>query len=218
MLVIDHKPLTTIFGPKKGIPVMAAARLQRWALILSAYSYDIEFCPTERHGNVDGLSRLPLSSHITEGISDEPRVFNISQMESLPVSVPQLRQATSTDLVLSKVLRYTQCGWPQSIDSQSPLRPYFTRKLEMTVEEGCLLWGIRVVVPSKLRGKLLDELHKDHPVITRMKSVARSYMWWPGIDKEIEQVAKSCESCLLSSTTHQLPHCIHGCGLTAPGQ
>ena len=29
-----------------------------------------------------------------------------------------------------------------------------------------------------------------------MKSVARSYMWWPGIDKEIEQVAKSCESCL----------------------
>ena len=45
-LVTDHKPLTTIFGPKKGIPAMAAARLQRWALLLAAYSYKIEFRPT----------------------------------------------------------------------------------------------------------------------------------------------------------------------------
>jgi len=36
-LCTDHKPLTTILGPKKGIPTLAAARLQRWALILSAY-------------------------------------------------------------------------------------------------------------------------------------------------------------------------------------
>ena len=42
-LVTDHKPLTTILGPKKGIPSLAAARLQRWALILSAYNYQIEF-------------------------------------------------------------------------------------------------------------------------------------------------------------------------------
>ena len=94
------------------------------------------------------------------------------------------------------MLRYTRSGWPQSVEPKEALQPYSTRKHELTVEEGCLLWGIRVVVPSKLRGKLLDELHKDHPGITRMKSVARSYMWWPGIDKEIEQVVKFCEACL----------------------
>ena len=33
ILITDHKPLTTILGPKKGIPSLAAARLQRWAIL-----------------------------------------------------------------------------------------------------------------------------------------------------------------------------------------
>jgi hypothetical protein len=52
-IITDHKPLTAILGPKKGIPPLAAARLQRWAWILSAYKYDIEFRPTGEHGNAD---------------------------------------------------------------------------------------------------------------------------------------------------------------------
>ena len=43
LLVIDHKPLTTIIGPKKGVPTLAAAKLQRWALLLSGYQYDIQY-------------------------------------------------------------------------------------------------------------------------------------------------------------------------------
>ena len=62
VLVTDHKPLLTIFGPTKGIPVMSASRLQRWAIILSAYSYSIEYKPTKQHGNADCLSRLPLDT------------------------------------------------------------------------------------------------------------------------------------------------------------
>ena len=58
-LIPDHKPLTTILGAKQGIPSLAAARMQRWALLLSAYSYDISFRPTAAHSNADGLSRLP---------------------------------------------------------------------------------------------------------------------------------------------------------------
>ena len=55
--------------------------------------------------------------------------------------------------------------------------------------------GFRVVIPQRQREKLLQELHQDHPGVTRMKSVARSYMWWPGLDKEIENLAKSCSAC-----------------------
>ena len=53
-LITDHKPLLAILGPKKGVPSLAAARLQRWALLLSAYNYELEFKPTEQHSNADG--------------------------------------------------------------------------------------------------------------------------------------------------------------------
>ena len=59
-LITDHKPLVTIFHPQKGIPEMTASRLQRWAIILSAYDYEVRYQPSAQHGNADGLSRLPL--------------------------------------------------------------------------------------------------------------------------------------------------------------
>ena len=192
-LVTDHRPLTTIFGSKKGIPALAAARLQRWAIILSAYQYDIYFRATHAHANADGLSRLPVKDSSTEGMSSEPRLFNISQIESLPVTHKKLREATRRDVLLSKVVRYTKHGWPTEV--QNPLRPFWNRRDELTVEDDCLLWGSRVVVPQKLRGKLLNELHRDHSGMSRMKAVARSYMWWPGLDGEIETLVRGCQPC-----------------------
>ena len=191
----DHKPLTSILGPKKGIPSLAAARLQRWAWILSAYHYEIEFRPTGEHANADGLSHLPLEGITPPSTDSDPRIFNISQMEALPVTVRKLRAATASDPILSKVYRYIQDKWPRVVPAE--LTPYSSRRNELTVEEGCVLWGYRVVIPAKLklREKLLQELHLDHPGVTRMKAVARSYMWWPGLDQELEKLAKACPAC-----------------------
>ena len=56
---MDHKPLPSILGPKKGVPSLAAAHLQRWGLTLTASDYQIELKTTSAHANADGLSRLP---------------------------------------------------------------------------------------------------------------------------------------------------------------
>ena len=75
------------------------------------------------------------------------------------------------------------------------LNTYIAKKEELTVESGCVLWGTRVVISEKFREKLLKELHHEHPGICKTKGIARSYFWWPGLDKNIERLAKSCLEC-----------------------
>ena len=58
-----------------------------------------------------------------------------------------------------------------------------------------ILWGTRVVLPWKLRARVLQELHRGHPGIVKMKQLARSYDWWPDMDSQLEEMTKSCEAC-----------------------
>lgn len=67
---------------------------------------------------------------------------------------------------------------------------------ELSQEQGCLTWGMRVVIPSSLRGPILEELHWSHPGVARMKLVAQSHVWWPKLDADHENLA------------HQYPQCI----------
>ena len=54
------------------------------------------------------------------------------------------------------------------------------------------MWGITVVIPVKQRKQVLELLRASHPGIVKMKLLARSYVWWPGIDKDFEILVKQC--------------------------
>lgn len=85
-------------------------------------------------------------------------------------------------------------GWPNYVMC-GELKPYFMRRHELSVDQGCFLWGMRVVILSSLRNRLLQELHEEHPGIVVMKAIARSYTWWPNLNVEIELTGKTCEVC-----------------------
>ncbi|XP_060774184.1 uncharacterized protein K02A2.6-like [Neoarius graeffei] len=190
-LLTDHRPLTSIFGPHTGIPSLAASRMQRWALLLSAHQYDIKYRKADLHGNADGLSRLPLSVTHTEPKPAE--IFYFKDVMSTPVTSAHVKKHTRADSVLSEVVDIITRG-RRGIMTNS-LKPYLVRRNELSVQAGCLLWGYRVIIPPPLRGKVLDELHSGHGGVVRMKEIARSYFWWPGLDAAIEEKAKSCHDC-----------------------
>ena len=189
-IATDNKPISRILGPKKGIPSLAAQRLQRWSLILMSYNYQLCYRPSGQHHNCDALSRFPVSGD--EHLASSVNHFAVAQ--EFPIDHQQIAQATRCDVLLSRVYELTQNGWPQYCD-QVELKPYWNHRLELTTEAGCVLWGSRVVVPQKFRQRLLKEIHTDHPGVVRMKAIARSYFWYPGLDIDIESYVGSCEAC-----------------------
>ena len=194
-LVTDHKPLTAIFNPHKDTPAMTAARLQRYALFLAGHSYEIVYRNTHEHANADGLSRLPLSSDAADHPDDvEVDAFHVSQIDQLPVTATQIRTATRQDPTWSAVYNAVQSGNAESI---ADLKPFHSRFDQLATHQGCLLWGTRVAIPPSLQPPILQELHLSHPGIVRMKELARSYVWWPRIDEDVEKTVKTCNGCQL---------------------
>ena len=92
-------------------------------------------------------------------------MFNIGKIHNLPVSASDMQRATKGDPILSKLYRMVRDGWTKHI---CLLHTGAVRN-ELTIEGGCILRGIRVVVPSKLRQEVLQELHLSHPGMQRMK-------------------------------------------------
>lgn len=200
VLETDHKPLTFIFGPKNGLPLMAASRVQRWAVFLTAYDFEIKHIKGSDNGPADSLSRnliTDFKNSVKENDTEEYTYLNYVIDDVEIIDCNKIREETVSDPILSQVYDYVCNGWPTKI--HDAMQAYKLRQNELTIEQGCLMWGHKVVIPSKFRADLLEELHSSHMGIVKMKALARSYFWWPGLDKEIENLAKSCNLCLGSA-------------------
>lgn len=192
----DHKPLLGLLHHSKPMPQILSPRMLRWSLILGAYQYELCYRPGQRVANADALSRLPLRSATTE----IPQPLEILLLEAVPdavVHAGEIAALTAKDPVLSRVLRWILHGWPAA-NSDKRFSPFFSRRHEMSAHKDCVLWGNRVVIPLMARQDVLALLHDAHPGIVRMKGLARSYVWWPGMDTQIEEVVRECATCQMS--------------------
>ena len=143
-LVTDHRPLCKILGEKEGIPPLAAARMQRWALLLSAYQYNIQHIPGKQNHCADCMSRLP---NPFEKRDSAERVHSVVMTEKMPILASEIAKASEKDKELATVMITIQHGcWPS--DSKKSLAPYYSRRNDLTVVDGCLTWGRRVVIPG----------------------------------------------------------------------
>lgn len=203
-IVTDHKPLLTVFAPDKPLSMFVPARMLRWKLLLSSHSYTITYKKGSSNSNADGLSRLPLTTSQASH-AEQPDIPDLCMMYHLPESPAGEGQAATpltsklvsaksrTDPVIAKVVKALRTGnWPEMVED---IKTFYSRRLEMTVEGDCLIWGNRLVVPEVLRDPILQHLHDAHPGVVRMKAMARLYIWWPSMDADITEICKSCVNC-----------------------
>ena len=208
ILVVDHKPLLTLFGPTKEIPQMAANRLARWALTLAQYDYEIEYRSTEKHGNADSLSRLPVGNDSAfdkkEEEDDAETVLMVNWIGQAINAKDSLAlvKATERDPVMTTAMRYTKEGWPAHLSSdQVELKCLRAQREYLSVVGNCLFYGHRAVIPKSLRPEVLAILHCGHFGDQRMKQLARTIVYWPRIDSDIESTVRECITCLEHART-----------------
>ena len=82
------------------------------------------------------------------------------------------------DKVLSRVHQYLLHGWPTAHLSTEP-QQHKRRERELSTERVRILW----------------RYHESHPGMARMKAIARTIVWWPLIDQDIERVVNNCTLC-----------------------
>ncbi|BES87362.1 Hypothetical Protein NTJ_00167 [Nesidiocoris tenuis] len=195
ILITDHRPLLHIFGKKRKLPSHTATRLLHYAIYLQMFEFDIEYRKSEQHGNADFLSRLPLNSQQLDR-EDQPSidditVFHLEQINTLPTLPQDIRKATLEDPETREIYKKLEIG-----DTHGP------NDYQFSLQAGCIFNGIRVYIPKSLRPRILQDLHEGHMGIVKMKALARSVVYWPRIDHDIEELCRNCAECL---STHRQP-------------
>ena len=141
----------------------------------------------------------------TVAISPENQLCSI-QIGSLPLTSDEIQKEIGNDPVLLRVQSYLKNdSWPDKPNQD--IKPYYLLKDELNlVENGIIMWGLRLIIPEFLRGRILDELHNKHPGISRMKSLARIHAWYPKMNSDIEKKIQNCEQCeKMSNITKSVP-------------
>ncbi|XP_054259583.1 uncharacterized protein K02A2.6-like [Macrosteles quadrilineatus] len=185
-LVTDHKPLVTIFNLEKNLPSMSATRLFNYSHYLSGFDYSIEFRRSNEHRNADFLSRFPTETQNSTCI-DQIDVFLTSQINQMSLDHKLVAKETSHDTEMNKIVHALQNG--QSVEKLG------FHDGELSLHEGCILKGWRVVIPKSLTKIVLNELHFGHMGVLKTKALARSFCYWKGQDKDIEEMIASCRAC-----------------------
>ena len=189
----------TLFAPDKGTPAMAANRLARWALLVHQYDYTVEYRRSKDHGNADALSRLPFSNDTSfDGEEMEDDVDSVCLVRTIsrqinPDNPLLVVRETAKDPILAQVMRFVKEGWPHAFSEE--LKDFKKLENSLSTENGCVFYGLRVIIPSTLRNHILKLLHLGHFGMQRMKQLARSTVYWPRIDFDIENLCRKCTSC-----------------------
>ena len=185
----DHKPLEMIH--QKSL-VSAPPRLQRMLLQLQQYDVTIRYRPGKKMLLADALSRCP--SQASGEIKLDMRVDYIVFSKTW---IAKLKDTTREDPILGMVYQLTHQGWPhQSRHTPRMARVYWHFRDQLSTDEGLLLMGPRIVIPSCFHEEYLQRLHQGHLSATKVQQNARQHLYWPGLDADIADYTRRCQECI----------------------
>ena len=199
----DHKPLESIF--KKNVS-QAPPRLQRMLLRIQPYDVDIQYKPGRDIPVADALSRAPIpGDEIPDLDIIVHEVTNVTESR-----LEQIRAGTAADPELTVLKQVIHDGWPMS-RNQCPTeaQAYWSYRDELSVHNGVILKGMRVVIPKSMQLEVLDLLHAGHQGIEKCRLRARNCVFWNRINSDIDEMIKKCATCQHNQSSQQREPIMH---------
>ena len=108
----------------------------------------------------------------------------------------KIQAETAKDQGLSALKEVVYDGWPTRVrELPSLIRPYWTYREELSIEDSLIFKGHRIVVPQAVQGDILSKLHASHQGTEKTKLRARTSVFWRNLNKNIKEMTKSCSIC-----------------------
>ena len=193
ILETDQKPLEVILSKSLN---QATPRLQRILIRTFPYHFKVRYIPSLTNHVTDCLSRLGFQK---DSISLPKLHVNqiTSQLKARSDSLHNLQIATQDDDKLVILKPIIQQGWPKTIkEVLTKVQIYWTFHEELTIEDGLVLKGMRIIIPNKKREEILKLIHDGHLGLNKCKMRAKETVYWLGISEQLEQLILNCQLCL----------------------
>ena len=117
----------------------------------------------------------------------------INQLSARSDSLNRLRVSTQEDDELFLLKHTIMLGWPNSIKQVPPvLQPYWMFREELTIEDGLILKGTRIVIPVKKHAAILKLIHEGHLGLDKCKLRPKGTVYWPGMNDQLEKPVLNC--------------------------
>ena len=208
-VVVDHEPLCTMYNQhSREVTVRVAKHKSK----LLAFDFEVIYKPGATNP-CDWASRcppLPRTYTAEEreewGIEDEEedREILVCRMEELTdaVTMPILQRHTKADKILQQLQEDINKGRLRKELGHSGYKECFQ---ELSLQEGVVMRGDRVVIPRTLRVDVLEAAHLSHPGKDSMTRQLRLSCWWPRSGTDIKEFEESCLPCLASVNSNPTP-------------
>ena len=123
------------------------------------------------------------------------------------MTLDEICQSTNHDSVLQNVIECLESGKWYKFKDDKTMNIFSRLREELTVRRlsngSVLLRDNRLIIPKELQKKVIELAHQGHPGIVRTKSLLREKVWFPYIDKQVEELCKSCIPCLASVSKNE---------------
>ena len=197
-IVTDHKALEYIFKPSASLSKTTSSMLQRWAIQLAAYNFEIQHRAGKAIPHADYLSRY--SHHDPPDSNETVSPF----IDSCPVSIHRNRLIKETKLFYGSIISALRNGWSTAAKRRFP--DIYTRRDEMTLDpDGVILVCERLLIPPACRLAMLQHHHQAHLRRDKMISLGKLLCWWPSICNDIitYMYVRECQACQEKPRTHK---------------